>query len=107
MATGITETEAAARSRLLAVESYSVFLDLTDSGDTARSRTEIKFACREVASAATFADLDALAVHEVVLNGEPVDPGSITAGRLPLTNLAAENSLAVVATVPLTHGSAD
>jgi aminopeptidase N len=102
VATGITEAEAAARSRLLAVESYSVFLDLTDSGDTARSRTEIKFACRE-AGAATFADLDALGVHEVVLNGEPVDPASITAGRLPLTDLAAENSLAVVATVPLTH----
>ena len=103
MATGITEAEAAARSRLLAVDSYSVFLDLTDSGDTARSRTEVKFACRE-AGAATFADLAAVAVHEVVLNGEPVDPASITDGRLPLRDLAKENSLAVVATVPLLRG---
>ncbi len=42
-------------------------------------------------------------MHEVVLNGEPVDPASITAGRLPLEGLAEENSLAVVATVPLSR----
>jgi aminopeptidase N len=100
VATGITEAEAAARSRLLTVESYSVFLDLTDGGDTARSRTEVKFRCRQ-AGAATFADLDAVAVHEIVLNGEPIDPRSIASRRLPLRDLAEENSLAVVATVPL------
>jgi aminopeptidase N len=102
VATGITEAEAAARSRLLTVESYSVFLDLTDSGNTARSRTEVKFRSRE-AGATTFADLDAIAVHEVVLNGEPVDPASIATGRLPLDDLAEENSLAVVATVSLSR----
>jgi aminopeptidase N len=102
VATGITEAEAAARSRLLTVESYSVFLDLTDGGDTARSRTEVRFRSRE-AGAATFADLVADAVHEVVLNGEPIDAGSLADGRLPLRDLAAENSLAVVATVPLSR----
>jgi len=102
VATGITEAEAAARSRLLTVESYSVFLDLTGSGDTARSRTEVRFRCR-ADGAATFADLDAITVHEVVLNGEPIDPGSVSAGRIPLRDLAEENSLAVVATVPLSR----
>jgi len=36
---------------LLSVESYSVFLDLTDGGDTAWSRTEIKFRCRDEGAA--------------------------------------------------------
>ena len=58
-----------------------MFLDLTDGGDTARSRTEIRFRCREQ-GAATFADLDAIAVHEVVLNGEPLDPMSAADGRV-------------------------
>ncbi|HEY2314223.1 MAG TPA: aminopeptidase N [Streptosporangiaceae bacterium] len=102
MHTGTSATEAAARSLLLAVESYSVFLDLTDGGDTARSRTEIRFRCREQ-GAATFAGLDAVAVHEVVLNGEPLDPRSVADGRLPLRGLAAENSLVVDATVAVSR----
>jgi aminopeptidase N len=102
MLTGTTATEAAARSRLLAVESYSVFLDLTDGGDTARSRTELRFRCRED-GAATFADLDAVAVHEVLLNGEPLDPASVAAGRLPLQDLVADNALVVDATVALSR----
>jgi aminopeptidase N len=102
MPTGTTATEAAARSRLLAVESYSVFLDLTDGGDTATSRTELRFRCREE-GAATFADLAAVAVHEVLLNGEPIDPASVTAGRLPLGDLAADNTLLVDATVALSR----
>jgi aminopeptidase N len=100
--TGTTATEAAARSQLLAVDSYSVFLDLTGGGDTARSRTEIRFRCREQ-GAATFADLDAIAVHEVVLNGEPMDPAAVTAGRVPLPGLAADNTLVVDATVPVSR----
>jgi aminopeptidase N len=100
--TGTSASEAAARSRLLAVESYSVFLDLTDGGDTARSRTEIRFRCSE-RGATTFADLDVAAVHDVVLNGEPLDPRSVTSGRLPLPGLAADNSLIVDATVALSR----
>ena len=84
------------------VESYSVFLDLTDGGDTARSRTEVRFRCRDQ-GAATFANLDAVAVHEVVLNGEPLDPRSVADGRLPLQGLAAENSLVVDATVAVSR----
>ena len=102
MHTGTTAIDAAARSRLLVVESYSVFLDLTDGGDTARSRTEIRFRCREQ-GVTTFADLDAVAVHEVVLNGEPLDPDSVSQGRLPLGDLAPANTLLVEATVPLSR----
>jgi aminopeptidase N len=100
--TGTTAAEAAARSRLLAVESYSVFLDLTDGGDAAWSRTEVRFRCREE-GAATFANLDAVTVHEVVLNGEHLDPKSVADGRVPLANLAADNTLVVDAWVPLSQ----
>jgi aminopeptidase N len=84
MGIGTTAAEAAARSRLISVESYAVFLDLTTGGDSARSRTEIQFSCREP-GAATFADLDALTLHKVVLNGTPVDPKRAADGRLILT----------------------
>jgi aminopeptidase N len=87
---------------LLAVESYSVFLDLTDRADAARSRTEIRFRCREQ-GAATFANLDAVTVHEVVLNGEHLDPKSVVDGRLPLPDLAADNTLVVDAWVALSR----
>jgi aminopeptidase N len=100
MGSGTTATEAAARSRLLSVESYAVFLDLTTGGNSARSRTEIQFSCREP-GAATFADLDALTVREVVLNGTQADPKLAGNGRLILAGLAASNALTVDATVAI------
>ena len=102
MHTGTTATEAAARSQLLAIDSYSVFLDLTTGGDTAPSRTEIRFRCREQ-GVTTFADLDASTVHDVVLNGEPIDPAAVVAGRVPLAGLAPDNTLVVEATVPVSR----
>ncbi|HTA01292.1 MAG TPA: M1 family aminopeptidase, partial [Streptosporangiaceae bacterium] len=104
MARAITEAEARTRAQLIAVESYAVSLDLTDGAESARSRTEIRFSCR-VPGEATFADLDASAVHAIVLNGEPVDPGSVAAGRLPLRRLAASNTLTVDATVAVSAGA--
>lgn len=105
METGTTATESAARSRLISVESYAVFLDLTTGSDTARSRTEIQFSCREP-GAVTFADLDALRVHEVLLNGmpTPVDPTLAADGRLVLAGLAESNALTVDATVRVSGG---
>jgi len=102
VATALTQAAAARRAALLQVESYQIFLDLTTGVDTARSRTEIRFSCREP-GATTFADIDAVAVHEVVLNGAPVDPDSVTDGRLSLPGLAASNTLTVDATVALTR----
>jgi aminopeptidase N len=102
VAKALTQAAAARRAALLQVESYQIFLDLTTGADTARSRTEIRFSCREP-GATTFADLDAVAVHEVVLNGVPVHPNSVTDGRLPLPGLVASNTLTVDATVALTR----
>lgn len=103
----LTRTESARRTALLQVESYQIVLDLSTSTGTGavRSRTEVRFSCREP-GATTFADIDALAVHEAVLNGAPADPAAITDGRLPLTGLAAANTLTVDATVAMTTSAA-
>jgi aminopeptidase N len=92
----LTETEARVRAALLDVWSYEVFLDLTaEPAGPARSRTEIRFGCREP-GAATFAELGATATS-AVLNGRAV--GAAAGGRLALPELAAENTLVVEAEV--------
>jgi aminopeptidase N len=90
----LTQSEAEARSALIAVESCQVFLDLT--AEPVRSRSEIRFRCREP-GAATFADLATAGVRGAVLNGRPL--GQPADGRLVLAGLAAENLLAVDAEV--------
>lgn len=100
MAAGWTEVEAAARSALVDVESYEVFLDLVSDPDEVRSRTEIRFSCA-VPGAATFADISASTVSQVVLNGESLDPGAVVLdGRLRLDGLAVRNVLTVDAAFP-------
>ena len=90
----LTETEARVRAALLDVRSYDVFLDLTaGAAGPVRSRTEIRFGCREP-GAATFAELTA-AASSAVLNGREVGPAAD--GRLGLPGLAAENVLVVEA----------
>ena len=66
----LTETEARTRAGLLDVGSYDVFLDLTT--EPVRSRSEIRFRCRQP-GAATFADLTA-AMTSAELNGEELGP---------------------------------
>ncbi len=92
----ITRTETAERSRLLQVDEYDVALDLTRGGEVFGSVSVIRFRCAEP-GAATYVDLIARDVHEVVLNGVPVDPGTCAEGRIPLAGLAADNELRVVA----------
>ena len=92
----LTETEARIRAALLDVWSYEVFLDLSaEPAGPARSRTEVRFGCREP-GAATFAELTAKATS-AVLNGRALGPA--TDGRLGLPGLAAENVLVVEAEV--------
>ncbi len=90
----LTQAEAEARSALVAVESHEVFLDLT--AEPVRSRSEIRFRCRQP-GAGTFADLATAGVRGAVLNGCPL--GQPADGRLVLPGLAAENLLAVDAEV--------
>jgi aminopeptidase N len=90
----LTEAEARGRAALIDVESYDVVLDLTL--DPVRSRTEIRFGCREP-GAGTFAELTTAAVLGAVLNGQAVGP--VRDGRLGLPGLAARNVLVVEAEV--------
>ncbi|HXZ65373.1 MAG TPA: aminopeptidase N, partial [Streptosporangiaceae bacterium] len=95
----ITRAETAERARLLDVYSYEVTLDLTRGAEVFGSRSVIRFGCAQPgAGTATYADLVADTVHQITLNGEPLDPAAACAdGRIALTGLAEENELTVVA----------
>lgn len=95
--TNLTRDEAATRSDLLSVESYDVELDLTTGAETFASTTVLRFTCRRP-GAETFADLVDATVHEIVLNGESLDPAEVYAdSRITLSGLAETNELRVVA----------
>ncbi len=93
----ITRDETSERARLLRVESYDIELDLTRGEDVFGSVSVIIFDCAEP-GASSHADLVARTVHEITLNGSPVDPATACSdGRIALTGLAARNELRVVA----------
>ena len=91
----ITKSESAQRAGLLRVRSCDVVLDLTRGDDEFGSESVIRFDCTEP-GAASYADLVARTVHEITLNGRPLDPGRACAdGRIALPDLAASNELRV------------
>jgi aminopeptidase N len=93
----ITRAETSERARLLRVHGYDVELDLTGGPDTFRSTSVISFDCAEP-GASSYADLLAETVHEIILNGAPVDPATACAdGRITLAGLAGRNTLRVTA----------
>jgi aminopeptidase N len=95
----LTREEARARARILSVEDYDVRLDVTtDSSETFHSETVLRFTSRE-AGASTFVDLLAPQVHEVVLNGRPLDPDKVFDGtRVAIEDLVeGANELRVLA----------
>ncbi len=95
--TNLTRDEARARAEILAVESYTVDLDLTTSDTTFGSTTVIRFSCSQP-GASTFADLVGATIHEITLNGEPLDPATAYHdSRIQLEGLQADNELRVVA----------
>jgi aminopeptidase N len=93
--TNLTREEAATRAALLDVTSYSIDLDLTTGDKTFASTTTLRFTCAEP-GAETFADLVGAIIHEITLNGEPIDEASsYQDSRIRLKNLQAENELVV------------
>ena len=95
--TNLTREEARGRANMLQVDSYTVDLDLTTHDKTFGSTTVIRFSCAQP-GASTFADLVGATVHEVTLNGKPLDPATVYAdSRIQLDDLAADNELRVVA----------
>jgi aminopeptidase N len=96
----ITQSATAERAGLLYVHSYHIELDLTRGDQLFGSTSVIRFDCGEP-GASTYVDLIAEAVHEISLNGTPIDPTvAWTDGRITLTDLAAQNELRVVADCP-------
>ncbi|MEV5592542.1 aminopeptidase N [Streptomyces sp. NPDC052496] len=107
--TNLTRDEAQQRARLLSVDAYEIDLDLSGAqeageGGTFRSVTTVRFDAAE-AGAESFIDLVAPAVHEVVLNGENLDPGTVFEdSRIALPGLrAGRNELKVVADCAYTN----
>ena len=95
--TDITRAETSERARLLTVDSYTVTLDLTGGGEVFGSTSVIRFSCAEP-GAASYVDLVAETVHEITLNGTPIDPASAWAdGRIALNGLAGQNELTIIA----------
>ena len=101
--TNLTRAEAAERAALLDVTSYDVQLDLTTGPTTFASTTTVVFTA-STPGATTFADLVGATVHEITLNGTPLDPATAYAdSRITLPDLAAENVLVVRADCAYSH----
>ncbi|MQY32477.1 Aminopeptidase N [Streptomyces sp. RB17] len=104
--TNLTREEAQQRAELLTVDSYEIDLDLSGAqeGGTYRSVTTVRF---DVArgGAESFIDLVAPAVHEVVLNGDQLDPAEVFKdSRIALPGLLeGRNILRVVADCAYTN----
>ncbi|MGO8956803.1 MAG: aminopeptidase N [Streptosporangiaceae bacterium] len=93
----ITRAQTRERARLLNAVSYDITVNLTRGEKIFGSTSVISFGCVEP-GAVTYADLIAAAVHEITLNGVPLDPAVVCAdGRIELAGLAAHNELRVVA----------
>ncbi|WP_030167582.1 aminopeptidase N [Streptomyces sp. NRRL S-813] len=88
----LTRDEAQTRAQLLDVHHYSVDLDLTRGDDTFDSRTVIRFTVRTGTgqdTTDTFVELKPAELRSATLDGQPLDPHSLSGNRLPLKNLAA------------------
>ncbi|MGZ4497056.1 MAG: aminopeptidase N [Nocardioides sp.] len=92
----LRHTEAQARFDLLIVDGYDVRLDLASSEETFRSTTTVRFTSH---GGPTFIDLKPVQLHELRLNGAPLDPDTLDRGRLPLETAAGANELVVDATM--------
>ncbi|WP_170070209.1 aminopeptidase N [Knoellia remsis] len=98
----LTRDEARQRAQLITVDRMEVDLDLDRGAEHFGSTTRITFSCNEP-GAATFLDLRPVSCERIELNGTPIDPATITDGRLPLADLRAENTVEVVATMAYSH----
>ncbi|MFG2999548.1 aminopeptidase N [Streptomyces sp. NPDC048340] len=81
----LTRNEAQLRAQFLDVRHYAVALDLTGGEETFDSTTVIRFATRTAGD--TFVELKPDELHSAELDGNPVDPATLTGNRLPLTGL--------------------
>jgi aminopeptidase N len=101
-AANLTRIEAQERSATVSAPAYEVVLDLTRGPEVFRSETVVRFS--GVPGASTFIEACTDTLHTVVLNGETLDPATVSDGtRIRLDGLAAENELFVVADARYTN----
>ncbi|MDQ0633647.1 aminopeptidase N [Arthrobacter pascens] len=95
----LTRAEARERAELIAVDSYDVSLDLTKGDTVFGTTTTVKFTA--VPGSFTFIDAVTQTVHSVTLNGNSLDPATVSDGiRIQLPDLAGTNELTIVADAP-------
>ena len=98
----LTRVEAIERANLLSVESYQVELDLMRGAEIFGTTTTATFSAKPGTS--TFIDAITSSVSSVTLNGEELDPVTVSDGvRIQLPNLQKENTLRVVAEAKYTN----
>ena len=92
----LTHAEAIDRRALIDVVSYRVDLDVSEAehADTFTSRSTIRFGCA-APGLGTFLEVHARTLSLVELNGRTLDPALVGAGRVHLTDLAADNVVIV------------
>jgi aminopeptidase N len=92
MSGNITRAEAAQRSSLLSVQTYTVELDLTTGAETFASATTIRFTSRAAGAGAAaeglWVDLVAPVLHRAALDGEVLPTAAFDGHRLALPPLA-------------------
>jgi aminopeptidase N len=103
--TALTYEEARERARLLDVRGYRVELDVTGGGEEFGSVTVVRFGCR-TPGAGSFIELSPARLRRVVLNGQEVDPATLTGNRLPLPGLREANELRVETDMPYSRTGA-
>ena len=91
----LTRSEAEERAALIDVTRYDIAVDLRGlfEGEVLEATSSITFTCREP-GASTFVDCVA-EIRSATLNGVALDPSTAERGRLPLSDLRAENLLVV------------
>ncbi|GGT35747.1 aminopeptidase [Streptomyces kurssanovii] len=83
----LTRDEAQTRARQLDVHRYTIDLDLTTGDETFDSRTVIHFTA--TAAGDTFVEIKPAELRSLTLDGQPLDPATLTENRIPLTGLTA------------------
>ncbi|GAB2820777.1 aminopeptidase N [Alpinimonas psychrophila] len=92
----LTRVEARERADIIAVDSYTVELDLMRGDTVFGTTTTVAFAATHGSS--TFIDAITAKVHSITLNGAELDPTTVSDGiRIALDNLLEANVLTVVA----------
>jgi aminopeptidase N len=98
----LSRAEAARRASIIQVRECTVELDLTRGDEHFESTTRLDFRCL-FPGASTFLELLPAKLHEVTLNGSPINPATLVGNRLPMPGLDPYNTLVVRATMPYSN----